>query len=217
MDKKDMIYNKHSIKELLISIKKPKNDFKVILSNEFRSCIRGTYGIDINGKASLKIYYGMIKNNNELISVAIHEYAHHFINGHTIEFWESYFKLLEIAEEKGFYHCNIEKSDKLKEITTFINKNNLIKNKKIFIEKYCDIFPVLWVLCDEINIDFKHYTVKYLNMNWYKKNDSVKTYKNFCENYILWKRNCLYKNGKLRNKFMNNIINNFIKDFQIKE
>jgi hypothetical protein len=102
---------------------------------------------------------------------------------HQTEFWNCYFGLLEEAERKGLYTCNIDQSAQLKRITSVIKQNDLVKNKKIFKNGAGFIFYIIDKLCDEIDIDFQYYTVKYLGMEWYKKKNVLLAYQYFYGNY----------------------------------
>ena len=185
-------YNEQEIRKILTTIRKPDskyNDyFEIFILKEKNEKLNAYYN---RSKNKIVFYLFNYKNNNDLIRSAIHEYAHYFMPGwvgHAREFWNYYFELLEIAEMKGFYSCNIEKSDKLKQITAIIIKHNLIKTKKIFRNKLNLIFPIIIKLCDEININFQHYTVKYLEMDWYKKKTPPNTlYKKFWTNCVIIK------------------------------
>jgi hypothetical protein len=111
-------------------------------------------------------------NNNDFIHTAIHEYAHHLMPPsvvHQTEFWNCFFELLAIAEEKKVYSCDIEKSPELKKITAIIKQNDLLKNRKLIKKGFEGIFHIIPNLCYENEISFQYYTVKYLNMDWYKK------------------------------------------------
>jgi hypothetical protein len=173
------------IKEILTTIKEPESNFEVFIKNERlrkrNQIIAGTY--NYHDKV-IKLYLPEAESNNQLIQVAIHEYAHHFMRshiGHKLEFWMCYFDLLEIAEKKGFFRCSIETSDKLKKITNIIKQYNLVKSRKIFRSELSWIFGVIKILCKEFDIDFEYYTVKYLEMEWYKKKDPILTYRRLSE------------------------------------
>jgi hypothetical protein len=187
--KQDIIIDEQKIKEILVAIKEPKKPFEVSIKKEGRIRKLGEYSYN---RARMTLYLLNFNSNNEIIRTAIHEYAHHIMGswgGHKTEFWNCYFQLLEIAEKKGFYSCDIDKSDKLKKITSIIKTNDLLKNRKIFKERLDFIFYIINKLCDEIGIDFQYYSVKYLGMDWYKKKNPYSSYKYFCRTYVLYSTN----------------------------
>ena len=179
---KNITYDKYKIKEILISIKNSNDDFEVYIRHGAGFRVAGTY---IYEKKRILLYLYHLKSNNDLIRTAIHEYAHHFVPyqvHHNTAFWECYFDLLEKAKKKGLDLCNIENSEKLLKITSIIKKYNLINNRKIFKKDLKWIFYVIIELCKEIDIDFQYYTVKYLEMDWYKKSNPNLVYTNFLRN-----------------------------------
>jgi hypothetical protein len=183
----DDFFDGQKIKEILTAIRQPESNFEVIIKNEYNCYYSGYYNYS---KDKITLYLPNLNNNRELIIVAIHEYAHHFTQWehHRTKFWECYFELLEIAERKGLYSCNIDSCENLKKITEIINKNNMIKNRNIFKEKLHGIFYIIHKLCEEINVNFEHYTVKHLGMEWYKKKIPRLSYNQFCRNYVLCER-----------------------------
>jgi hypothetical protein len=179
---RDNFFDAQRIKEILTAIKEPEIHFEVIIKNEYHNKYLGVYNRRTN---EIIIYLLTIDNNQELIRVAIHEYAHCLLYGwgsHNTKFWECYFELMEIAERKGFYSYNIDSCENLKKITAIINEHNLIKNRKIFKKEWYGIFHIILKLCEEINVDFQYYTVKYLGMEWYKKKNPSLSYKLFYRN-----------------------------------
>jgi hypothetical protein len=119
----------------------------------------------------MEIYLLNHNSNNEIIHTAIHEYAHHFMRRgvhHKAEFWDCFYQLLEIAEKKGFYSCDIDKSDKLKKITAIIKMNDLLRNERTFekeLGKEIDfVFAIINKLCEEIGINYEYYLAKYLGI-----------------------------------------------------
>jgi hypothetical protein len=63
----------------------------------------------------------------------------------------------------------IGKSPELKKITAIIKQNDLLKNRKLIKKGFEGILYIILKLCIENEIDFQYYTVKYLEMDWYKK------------------------------------------------
>jgi len=188
--KLDYSFNEQEIKEILMTIKEPKENIEVKIKNEKKiretefktTSLLGTYR-----KNLITLYLPDIKNYNQLIETSIHEYSHHLMPyyiEHETQFWECYFELLKIAEEKGFYSCNINSCEKLKKITAIIKENNLIKSRKIFKGELSGIFYVIGKLCEEINIDLQYYTVKYLEMTWYKNKNPLSSYRRLKDNHI---------------------------------
>jgi len=130
---------------------------------------------------------------------------------HQTEFWNCYFGLLEEAERKGLYTCNIDRSAKLKKITTIIEQNNLVKNKKIFKNGTGLIFYIINKLCNEIDIDFQYYTVKYLGMEWYKKKNVYLAYNNFYRKYVFLNEVFYSRNENYPEEFLRNFFNDYDK------
>ncbi|GHU04595.1 hypothetical protein AGMMS49960_20460 [Betaproteobacteria bacterium] len=196
------------IKEMLIAIKTPDDDFKVVINNTTTPEMSGCYAL---WYSRITLYLLNCKTKNEFISVAIHEYAHHFIRGgeggggtHRTEFWLFNFELLEIAEKLGYYKCDINKSEELTKITDIINKNNMIKNNKMVKKELTWVWYEIDNLCEKFDIEFRHYTVKYLKMDWYKKKNPLLSYNQFYRNNILWRRR--EKNFNSLQEFINNFL-----------
>jgi hypothetical protein len=224
--KQDIVFlNEQKIKEILTAIKDTNKGlctnkqivylyadayFEVSIKNEKHEKYQGLYDYKHN---RIILYLLNHKTNNELIGSAIHEFAHHLMGdmwGHQSEFWECYFELLEIAENKGFYSCNINKSDKLNKITTIIKQYDLLKNKKIFKKELDCIFVIIKKLCNEIDIDFQYYTVKYLGMDWYKKKNPLMAYNHFHKWYTLYSFHELYSFDRIeRSNFLQNFFNDY--------
>ena len=206
MEAKQEFVDEQKIKEILIAIRDTEDHFDVLIKNEKNQDCFGYYN---RRKNTIILYLLEYKSNNQLIGAAIHEYAHHFMKGkvgHKTEFWNCYFGLLEEAERKGLYTCNIDQSAQLKRITSVINQNDLVKNKKIFKNGTGFIFYIINKLCDEIDIDFQYYTVKYSGMEWYKKKNVYVAYKSFWRNYVS------YNSGKIDpEEFLQKFFNDYDK------
>ncbi|GHU02665.1 hypothetical protein FACS1894147_05050 [Spirochaetia bacterium] len=193
------------IKEMLIAIKTPDHDFKVVINNTTTPKRRGDYA---PWDSRITLYLLNCKTKNEFISVTIHEYAHHFIREggmHGTKFWLFYFELLEIAEKLGYYKCDINKSEELTKITDIINKNNMIKNNKMVKKELSWVWYEIKNLCEKFDIKFQHYTVKYLKMDWYKKKNPLLSYNRFYRNNIFWRRE-EQKNFNSLQEFINNFL-----------
>jgi len=179
-ESRDVLFDGQKIKEILTSIKKPEYNFEVIVKNEIicvedRKGFHSSAGYYSRSKKEITLCLPYIKNNKELIRIAIHEYAHHLMCPnikHKTEFWECYFELLEIAISKGLYSCNIDNCEKLKKMTLIINEYNMIKTRKLLKKESGGIFFILSTLCTENNIDFEYYCVKYLKMECYKRKNA---------------------------------------------
>ena len=175
------------IKDLLLEIKEPSEDFNVNILNRKCNNADGRYR---RSNSTIKIYLLNHKNKNHLIQTAIHEYAHHIFYGsigeyvHCTNFWICYFELLKIAEMKCMYDCNIDKSKKLFELTKLINKYNLINSKTLLNENEISIlFNIIYSLCEQEGIDFQYYTVKYICMEWFMSKNPMLSYGNIFRKY----------------------------------
>jgi hypothetical protein len=202
--KQNISFDEQKIKDILTAIKMPKDDFEVSIKQEEHYKYDAVYNYK---KHKITLYSLNYNSNNIFIGCAIHEYAHHFMGrrvSHATEFWECYFELLKTAENKGFYSCDIDKSDKLKKITVILKQYNLIKNRKIIKKELQWIFSTIKKLCDEIDIDFQYYTVKYLEMDWYKMKIPYLSYGNFLRNNIIY-----YRNTGDRDELLDNFFNKY--------
>ena len=184
---REIFFDEQRIKDILLAIKDTNDHFDVTIKNEESWNCNAKYK---RRDKLILLFLSNYNSNNELVQCAIHEYAHHLMGnwvGHETEFWNCYFELLEIAEKKGFYVYDIDKSPKLKIITEIIIQNDLVKRKKIFTKDTGLIFLIIKKLCDKIDLDFQYYTVKYLKMEWYKKKNPLLSYGNFYRNYVLYR------------------------------
>ena len=158
--------NEEQIKKILIEIQEPRKDFSVVISKKYPKTRKGTY----TGRKII-IFLPHHRSNNELIHTAIHEYAHHQWQegpAHGKTFYLKFFKLLELANKKGFYSLNIESSRELKYIANFINNNKLVQNKLIY-KEYNWLLSLSYSICKNQNADIKYYIAKYLDIPWHDK------------------------------------------------
>ena len=116
-------------------------DFSVVLSGKKSKKVDGLYKPDLR---EIIIHNKNMKNDDDTMYTAIHEFAHHVqcctsgipVSGkhHTRNFWAIFHNLLKKAEEKKIYNNVFKKDQDFIKLTKTIKENYIIKNGKLMKE-----------------------------------------------------------------------------------
>lgn len=155
------------IKEILLDIENCEIDFSVTQTGKESKRVNGFYKPDTH---EIFLHNLNFKSENMLIYTAVHEFTHHVLSTkneqnlnlsskckvHTQEFWAEFGRLIEIAENKGYYKIGWEENTELKELTQDIKTNFLAKNGELmreFGKKLAQAFE----LCKKAEVRYEDY------------------------------------------------------------
>ncbi len=160
--------NNDKIKEILLELEEPSIDFSVTMTGKESKRVNGFYKPDTH---EIFIHNLNMKNDNQIIYTAIHEYTHHLMTikkqetdpnygsgcrVHTQEFWAKFGDLLGIAEQKGYYSIGWENSPELKALTEDIKTNYLAKNGQLM-QEFGKKLAQAYELCVAAEIRYEDY------------------------------------------------------------
>jgi hypothetical protein len=121
--------NNEQISRLLVSIRRTKEPFTVILSGKKSRKVNGLYKPQ---SREIVLHNKNFKTDDELTYTAIHEYAHHIqftssptpvsARSHTTAFWSLFHSLLFEAEEKGLYANPFDGIEEFRRLTAQIKE-----------------------------------------------------------------------------------------------
>jgi hypothetical protein len=127
--------NSDQVKEKLLKLRKPREDFTVVLSGKASRKVHGLYKPETR---EIVLHNKNFKNDNELMYTAIHEFAHHLqflssqaplsARAHTVAYWNLLHTLLFEAEEKGLYRNPFESIPEFRALTREIRERFLAEN-----------------------------------------------------------------------------------------
>ena len=127
--------NSDQVKEKLLKLRKPGEDFTVVLSGKKSRKVHGLYKPE---SREIILHNKNFKNDDELMYTAIHEFAHHLhflsseaplsARAHTVAFWNLLHTLLFEAEEKGIYNNPFESIPEFRDLTKEIRDKFLKEN-----------------------------------------------------------------------------------------
>lgn len=127
--------NSDQVKERLLRLRKPSEDFTVVLSGRKSRKVHGLYKPE---SREIVLHNKNFKNDDELMYTAIHEFAHHLhflssdaplsTRAHTVAYWNLLHTLLFEAEEKGLYRNPFESIPEFRALTREIRDKFLTEN-----------------------------------------------------------------------------------------
>lgn len=162
--------NQESVKAKLIELEDPIEHFELIFTGKASKKVDGFYK---PAERTIYIHNKNMKEDNQIIYTAIHEYAHHLHTVkspfppsnrcHTGEFWAIFHRLVEKAESMGIYKNNYESNQSLKNLTEDLKKNYLAQNGRLMVEfgeKLLEAQRLCFLSC----IDFSDYADRILGL-----------------------------------------------------
>ena len=133
--------NQDAVKKILLETEDTELEFSVIFTGKASKKVNGLYKPDTH---EILLHNKNFSNDNELIYTAIHEYTHHkqcekdggfySTRVHTPKFWTEFHRLLEKAEQKGFYKLTVEQSPELSALTEQIKHVIMAEDGKLMRE-----------------------------------------------------------------------------------
>ncbi len=151
------------IKKALLSLRKPTQDFTVILSGKKSHKVHGLYKPE---KREIVIHNKNFSSDNDMMYTAIHEYAHHLqftssatpvsARTHTAAFWNLLHTLLYEAEEKGVYHNPCESIPELKALTVRI-RDKFLAQSGALMKELGKLLLDAQIICNEHGTHFQDY------------------------------------------------------------
>lgn len=164
--------NQDQIKEKLLEIDGDVAEFTLLFSGKMSKKVDGLYHPD---NCEIIIHNKNFEEDNSLMYTAIHEFAHHILLSrhksevspraqHTVLFWNTFHKLLKVAEEKGIYINIYENDPRFIDLTQKIKSNYLEKNGEIM-KDFGKMLIQALDLCQQKHAIFEDYVDRALGMN----------------------------------------------------
>ncbi len=155
--------NRQAVKDQLLRLRKPAQDFTLIYSGKASKRVDGLYKPD---SRELILHTKNFESDNELIYTAIHEFAHHIhftespvpvsTRSHTTEFWNLFHTLLIKAEESGFYTSPFEGIEEFGTLTRRI-KEEILKENGNLMKTLGRLLLEAQSLCEKYHASFGDY------------------------------------------------------------
>jgi len=162
--------NQAQVKDILLQIEDTSLDFSLIFSGKASRKVNGLYKPETR---EIILHNKNFANDNEMIYTAIHEYTHHkqcekegiphSTRHHTQKFWAMFHRLLNMAEEKGFYKIGVEEGTELEEITKRIRSVLMRENGRIM-KELGELLSKARKLCKETHVRYEDYIDRVLKL-----------------------------------------------------
>ncbi len=154
---------------LLLDSKVP--DFIVTFTGKNSDRVDGLYKPD---SCEIIIHNKNHETDNALMYTAIHEFAHHVqftgsakpvtSRAHTTDFWNTFHRLLERAEELGIYTNVFESEEEFIVLTKQIKQNYLHENGRMMKEMASILFKA-FELCSRFHVSFDDYMDRVIGLH----------------------------------------------------
>jgi hypothetical protein len=168
--------NQEKIKEMLLDLENTSLDFSVTLTGKSSKKVNGLYKPET---FEILLHNKNFTDEGELVYTAIHEYAHHLENEkqmerlggkehigrtrfHSTEFWAHFHKLLETAENKGYYKLDQASSTELAKLTKAIQ--SCIEQNGSSMRELGDLLIQAQQICDKDHIRYEDYIDRVLKI-----------------------------------------------------
>ncbi len=162
--------NSDQVKEALLEVEEPPEDFSVVLSGKESKKVNGLYKAE---EREIVLHNRNFDNENLLIYTALHEYAHHLhfcspdapksARSHTRRFWSIFHSLLMRAEELGVYKNIFETDERFLRLTERI-KRDFIAGHGAMMKELGRILQEAQRLCTETGTRFEDYVERVLQL-----------------------------------------------------
>lgn len=162
--------NQAQVKDILLQIEDTSLDFSLIFSGKASRKVNGLYKPETR---EIILHNKNFANDNEMIYTAIHEYTHHkqcekegvphSTRHHTQKFWAMFHRLLNMAEEKGFYKIGVEEGTELEKITKRIRFVLMRENGRIM-KELGELLSKARKLCKETHVRYEDYIDRVLKL-----------------------------------------------------
>lgn len=165
------VMNSDQIKDVLLTVEEPAEDFSVVLSGKESKKANGLYKPE---EREIVIHNKNFSNDNLLIYTALHEYAHHLhfcspeapksARSHTRRFWSIFHSLLMRAEEAGVYKNIFETDERFVRLTERI-KRDFLAGHGAMMKELGQILQEARRLCEETGTRFEDYVERVLQLD----------------------------------------------------
>ncbi|HUV08580.1 MAG TPA: hypothetical protein VMX75_12670 [Spirochaetia bacterium] len=155
--------NRDQVKERLLRLEGPKDDFAVIFSGKSSKKVDGLYKPETR---EIILHTGNFNSDGELLYTAIHEFAHHIqftstpvpvsIRSHTNQFWSLFHSLLYKAEEMGLYRSVFEQNPEFVSLTARIRQEFLEAGGSLM-KELGRLLLTARSLCEKYHASFQDY------------------------------------------------------------
>jgi len=162
--------NRDQLKERLVGLRKPDEEFTVIFSGKASRKVDGLYK---PASREIILHTGNFKGEDELVYTAIHEYAHHLqftesavpvsAKAHTTAFWSLFHELLFEAERTGCYRSPFEGIPAFVELTREIREKFLATSGSLM-KELGRLLVRAHELCEEHGTSFGDYVDRVLGL-----------------------------------------------------
>jgi len=162
--------NRDQLKERLVGLRKPDEEFAVIFSGKASRKVDGLYK---PASREIILHTGNFKGEDELVYTAIHEYAHHLqftesavpvsAKAHTTAFWSLFHELLFEAERTGCYRSPFEGIPAFVELTREIREKFLATSGSLM-KELGRLLVRAHELCEEHGTSFGDYVDRVLGL-----------------------------------------------------
>lgn len=165
--------NQDAVKELLLKIRKPEEDFSVIMTGKASKKVNGFYRFE---ERAIYLHNKNFKNDTDLIYTAIHEYAHHLqicleptkatvgARCHSRSFWALFHSLLDEAEQKEVYQPLYRTDAELSALASRLKERYLKDNAELMLEFGRELTKA-YELCREKGVRFEDFTDRCLGLH----------------------------------------------------
>jgi hypothetical protein len=162
--------NQQQVKEQLLLLDKPTEDFKVIFSGKKSRKVDGLYHPETQ---EIIIHNKNHETDDQLMYTAIHEFAHHVqfttspvpvsVKAHTVRFWHILHNLLFKAEELGIYRNIFTTNEEFIALTKKIKEEFILENG-LLMKEFGRLLMEARTLCDKYHASFTDYIDRILNL-----------------------------------------------------
>ena len=164
--------NQDQIKEFLLRIRKPEEEFSVVMTGKASKKVNGFYRYE---ERTIYIHNKNFKNDTDMLYTAIHEYAHHLqscenslntVPGsrcHSRSFWALFHTLLDEAEAKGVYRPLYRTDPELTAAAKLLKEKYLTTNAAFMLEFGRELNRVRQ-LCLEKGVRFEDFVDRCLGL-----------------------------------------------------
>ncbi|MFP4362365.1 MAG: hypothetical protein ACLFR1_00715 [Spirochaetia bacterium] len=163
--------NQDKVKEILISIQEPLEDFSVVFTGKKSKKVHGLYKPE---SREILIHNQNFTEDHGLLYTAIHEYAHHIhftssdkpvsSRSHTDKFHSILHSLIVKAEKNGIYASPFDSDQRFLELTEKIKNEFLSKNGELM-QEFGTVLMEAQRLCKETETSFDDYVDRVLGLH----------------------------------------------------
>ena len=169
--------NQDQLKEILLKIEEPEEDFTLIFSGKKSSKVDGLYYPE---SAEIIIHNKNMERDDELVYTAIHEFAHHLCRStsrsHGREFWGTFHRLLEKAEAEQLYKNPLKDDSELRLLAVRIRTEFLQEEGARMIE-FGKLLMQAYQICHDRRYSFEDFADRDLGMQHSVAKTLIRSYK----------------------------------------